>query len=455
MIENRTLFHNDNLPVMRGLPSESVDLVYFDPPWNKNKDFHATPDSLSAGAKFVDRWSWENDVHDEWVEALLPDHEKLYQAIMAAYDIHSPSMGAYIAWAGARALEAHRLLKTTGSFYYHCDSTASAYIKQMLDAVFDEKNFRNEISWCYTGPSNTKRWFPRKHDTLLYYVKSDAAPFNKDSVRIPYSESFTSRRKYAEGSSIIAFQSTGRTEHEVIESYGTGKVVEDWWSDIPSGGQIPASERTGYPTQKSIALLERIIKASSKPGDMILDPHCGCATACIAAERLGRRWVGIDIWDGAHDLVVQRLEKECEGLFGGSVHYRTDIPDLRGEDVASTPQLAQVYQAIKPASMKRDEMMRVLTDQWGMRCWGCGFEAPHIGFLQLDHNLPQSEGGDHELDNRAPMCGPCNMRKSNAMTVTQLRRDNKKDGIWYGSPEIDDVINLRAARQWAKDYLLQ
>ena len=223
-------------------------------------------------------------------------------------------MRAYLAFMAPRLAEIWRLLTPEGSVYLHCDPHASHYLKCMLDAIFGHQHFRNEIVWCYTGPSNTKRWFPRKHDILLFYAKGKASTFNRDAVRVPYSDKFVARRKYTEGESgITAGYSDGRDDAEVTASFGKGKVIEDYWTDIPAGGQISKQELLGYPTQKPLALLERIIKASSNPGDIIFDPFCGCGTALDAAHGLGRRWVGIDLTVLALEPMERRL-RERHGL---------------------------------------------------------------------------------------------------------------------------------------------
>ncbi len=148
---NRTLFHGDNLPFLRGLNSATVDLIATDPPFNKGRDFHATPDSLAAGARFQDRWSWERDVHQDWVDQLTDDHPRLMEAIESARYAHSDGMGAYMCFMAVRLLAMHRVLKPTGSIYLHCDPTASHYLKAVMDAIFGWRQFRNEIVWCYAG----------------------------------------------------------------------------------------------------------------------------------------------------------------------------------------------------------------------------------------------------------------------------------------------------------------
>ena len=181
---NRTLFHGDNLGFLRAMNSESVDLIATDPPFNKGRDFHATPDSLAAGAKFQDRWSWERDVHQEWADRITDDYPKLMEAIESARYAHSDGMGAYMCFMAVRLLEMRRVLKPTGSIYLHCDPTASHYLKAVMDAIFGWKNFRNEIVWCYKSGGASKRRFARKHDLILFYAKDvRQAAFNVIKVK--------------------------------------------------------------------------------------------------------------------------------------------------------------------------------------------------------------------------------------------------------------------------------
>ena len=277
--ENRTLFHGDNLAFLRGMNSETVHLIATDPPFNKNKDFHATPDSLARGARFSDRWSWERDVHEDWVDAIKDDWPAVWSVIGTARMSYGDDMGAFLCWLGVRLMEMHRVLRSDGILYLHIDHTAHAYAKALLDAIFGRKNFRNEIVWFYKTGGVSKRWFGKKHDTLLFYSKSDSYVFN------PQKEKSYLTHNY--GFSNVEI-------HKDQGGYYTVVGMRDVW-DIPAlRGNQP--ETTGFPTQKPILLYERIIKASSNEGDVVLDPFCGCATTPVAAERLGRKWVGMDIW---------------------------------------------------------------------------------------------------------------------------------------------------------------
>ena len=335
--DNRTLFWGDNIDFMRAMNSETVDLIATDPPFNKGRDFHATPDSLAAGASFQDRWKWDEEAHPQFTDALRddPKNKNIWTVIQSARASWGDDMGAFLCFMGVRLMEMRRVLKPTGSIYLHCDPTASHYLKALMDAVFGRKNFRNEIIWAYTGPSNTTRWFPRKHDTILYYAKSDMAGFNRDDVRIPYKQLNVQHQKEGEGRGI-----GGNLTHGNVDDYRErGKVPEDYWLEDRDGmspvGRSP-KERTGYPTQKPLALYERIIKASSNEGDLVLDPFAGCATTAVAAERLNRQWVAIDLWKETKDLIIHRPEAE-QRVFAVEQLTVTQTPPARTDegDVAS------------------------------------------------------------------------------------------------------------------------
>ena len=315
----RRLYQRDNLDVLRGIKPNTIDLIATDPPFNKNRDFHATPNSLASGASFQDKWRWDETIHGEWMDRIKDDRPGIWHVISASRESYGDDMGAFLCFLGVRLVECRRILKDAGSIYLHCDPTANHYVKMLMDCVFGKGNFRNEIIWCYTGPSNTKRDFPRKHDTILRYVNGRDWTFNADAARIPYGGETLARRGRAEGARSIMSPSVtideGRSVEQVMSVFGRGKIPEDWWV-------IPAltnqREKTGYPTQKPLALYERIIKASSNPSDVVLDPFCGCATTCVAAEKLGRSWIGIDVWPNMIDVAMDRLKREC--WFGADTH---------------------------------------------------------------------------------------------------------------------------------------
>lgn len=293
------LILGDCLEVMRKMDSESVDLIYLDPPFFSNRNYEVIWGDKGEVRSFEDRWSGGID--------------------------H------YIAWLKERVAEMHRLLKPTGSIYLHCDWHANSYIRvYILDKLFGQNNFRNEIIWCYNGPSNLKTSFPNKHDTIFRYVKSnDNILFNKDEILIPYSEETLKRRTYAETKKKgIKFKGKD------IEEYQKGMVPFDWWNDIPSGGQMSRNERIGYPTQKPEKLLDRIIKASSNEGDTILDPFVGGGTTVVVADKLNRNWIGIDQSVQAIKVSEMRIDKQ-QGLYSKPFYlqlHKYDYDTLRNKE---------------------------------------------------------------------------------------------------------------------------
>ena len=350
-INNRTIFCRDNLDILQGIDSNTIDLIYLDPPFNKNKKFTAPIGSSAEGASFKD-WFREEDLKDEWVQTIKEDYDGLHKFLTNIKELSNITQTpknkhylynyCYLCYMAIRLLEMKRILKDTGSLYLHCDPTMSHYLKILMDIIFGEKNFRNEIVWWYSGPSNTKRYFPKKHDIVFFYVKNIQSQylFNIDLILKPYSESFLKRREYAEskgGKGITSeYSNQNRDKKTVMKKWGNGKIPSSVWNEFYSGGQISSKERTGYPTQKPLALLERIIKASSKEGDIVLDPFCGCATTCVASEKLGRQWIGIDISQQAYDLVKLRLNREVklevnqqENFFGRQIelHFDTRVPE--------------------------------------------------------------------------------------------------------------------------------
>ena len=439
--ENRTLYHHDNLAVLRGMNSNSVHLIATDPPFNKSRDFHATPDSLASGASFQDRWSWRDDIHDEWLIEIQRDYPEVWSVITTAKQVYGDDMAAFLCWMGVRLLEMHRVLREDGSMYLHIDHTAHAYVKALMDAVFDKANFRNEIVWCYTGPSNTHRWYPRKHDTILFYAKSDSTAFNRDAVRIPYHEETLARRGRVEGErSIISpsVETHGRRNNTQVQAgFGRGKIPEDWWSDITTlTNQV---ERTGYPTQKPLALYERIIKASSNEGDIVLDPFAGCATTPVAAERLGRRWIAMDIWDGAIDVVRQRMEDNRQLLGDIPIIRYTSEPPTRTDNAEPAVLELQTPRGRQRYPRPRSQHVTLITDI-GAYCQGCGRDYgfdPRV--LEVDHIRPKADGGSDAYDNLTLLCPPCNREKRDRYTLSHLQVINRREGHL----EPDNERNIR------------
>ena len=269
----------------------------------------------------------KSDVHKEWLDHTREHWPALYEVIEAAYSAHSPSMAAFLAFMSVRLIEMHRILKPTGSLYLHCDSTANSYLRLMLDSIFGVDNFRNEVVWSYRKMPNRAKHFQKNHDVILFYSKSNEYTFNRQYEA--YSES--SQRTYARAAKVGYNVNVKKKMATVWDWDKYNDAVAR--GDIPSGlsavpfkgkgspmravWDIPilspsSKERTGWTTQKPLALYRRIIEASSNEGDVVLDPFCGCATTCVAAEQLGRQWVGIDQSPKAKGIVKDRLKSEVQ-----------------------------------------------------------------------------------------------------------------------------------------------
>ena len=308
------LYYGDNLQVLRDhIPDAGVDLIYLDPPFNSNRDYNvlfrdeSDIDSDAQILAFEDTWHWGPTAQTTW-ESLLVDAPEPVAVAMDALRkmLGTNQMMAYLVMMTVRLLELRRVLKPTGSLYLHCDPTASHFLKIILDTVFGTENFRNEIIWCYRGAGYPKKDFGKKHDTIFRYSKSDAWKFNVDAVRTPYAKATIERFKHHIGNV------RGGVDYGQQQLNEKGRHPDDWWEIQPIAPS--ARERMSYPTQKPLALVERIIQASSDEGDVILDPFCGCGTAVVAAERLNRRWIGIDITHLSVSMMASRLAAGEEDL---------------------------------------------------------------------------------------------------------------------------------------------
>jgi site-specific DNA-methyltransferase (adenine-specific) len=306
-LEN-TLYYGDNLDILRKhISTDSIDLIYLDPPFNSKANYNVLYKEISGEfsdaqiTAFEDTWHWGDNAEATFTEIIDTAPANVVKMITAFRSfIGNNDMMAYLTMMCIRLIELRRVLKDTGSIYLHCDPTASHYLKIVMDTIFDKGNYRNEIVWCYYGASSPKqRQFPRKHDIIFWYSKSDSWVFNADDVRIPYAES-TLKRISTTPTSIFHGKRTERTANE------KGKIVEDYWF-IPAIVST-AKERLGYPTQKPEHLLERIIKATSNEGDIILDPFCGCGTTVTTSQKLNRNWIGIDITHLAINIIKLRLK---------------------------------------------------------------------------------------------------------------------------------------------------
>ena len=302
------LYFGDNLEVLKKLhkeyPSGLVDLIYIDPPFNSKRNYNVFFESIDLSdtkaqkEAFADTWS--NVSYLDTLNEIKEFDLDLYNFLNALDQIRlSKGAISYLAIMAIRIWYMHKVLKDTGSFYLHCDSTMSHYLKLVCDLIFGEKNFRNEIVWCYRGAGYPKKDFGKRHDTILRYSKTDNYKFNLDEVREEYAETTKERFKHYIGNIRDGKDFGTQSLHPL------GKQPDDWWQIQPIAPS--ANERLGYPTQKPELLLERIIKASSDKGDTILDCFCGCGTTIAVAENLNRNWIGVDISHLATRLITKRL----------------------------------------------------------------------------------------------------------------------------------------------------
>ncbi|MCY3979088.1 MAG: DNA methyltransferase [Chloroflexi bacterium] len=379
---SKVMWTEDCLYILRGMNSQSVDLIYLDPPFNSNADYAAPIGSQAAGAAFKDTWTL-TDLDVEWINLIEARHSALYRALLAAT---TPSDKSYLVYMVARLLELRRVLKPNGSLYLHCDPTMSHYLKVLMDAIFGRHSFRNEIVWSYQRWTGAARHFQRMHDVVLYYAMPDAT-FNL--LTEPYSPK--SKHKRARRSAV---NKEGQLEQWYTDDENRQKAMRDVWEISYLNSQ--AKERVGYPTQKPLALLDRIIKASSDPGDIVLDPFCGCATTCVAADDLGRDWIGIDISPKAAELVVRRIA-DRQGLFRDIIHR---------EDIPTRTDLGKL-----PCYNSAENKQQLYGIQAGF-CPGCG-QHFQLRNLEVDHIISRGKGGTDHIENLQLLCGACNRVKGN------------------------------------------
>ena len=379
------LYYGDNLPVLREyLASESVDLIYLDPPFNSNASYNVLfkeqsgERSAAQITAFEDTWHWGWESETAFREVVQAGPEKLSRLLQAMREfLGRNDMMAYLVMMAQRMIEFHRVLKPTGSIYLHCDPTASHYLKLLMDASFGKENFRNEIVWKRSSAHSDAKAMGRTHDIILLYAKDSSSfswntqyqSYDPEYIRTHYRYKTDDGRVYRTDNLTATGLSGGGYEYEwkgvtrvwrappetMERLHNEGRIrytrngvaeyiryldempgvpLQDIWTDIPPVNP-QARERLGYPTQKPEALLERIIQASSNEGDVVLDPFCGCGTAIAAAERLNRNWVGIDVTHLAVALIRHRLRD----TFGDDLGPY----DVIGEpqDVASAESLAQ------------------------------------------------------------------------------------------------------------------
>ncbi|NCX95584.1 MAG: site-specific DNA-methyltransferase [Chitinophagia bacterium] len=351
------LYYGDNLEVLRKyIPDESIDLCYIDPPFNSKRNYNqiynniGTEDKAQAQA-FTDTWTWDDIAiagYNEIVSGGNPLFTIQCVELMKGLKmvLGTGSILAYLVSMAQRIAEIYRVLKPTGSFYLHCDPTASHYLKILIDSIFCSNRYgelRNELVWCYSRmAAKGQKQLSRCHDIIFWYSKGKTWQFNVDAIRLPYAEGSKARAGYKKTN-----LGGGKPASEICELNEIGKFPEDW-VQIPF---IRGNEYLGYPTQKPLKLLERIIKASSNEGDTILDAYCGCGTSIAVAQRLNRRWIGIDITYQSISVILKRLS------------------DTFGSEVANSVALSGIpkdLEAAKALALKKDDRLRKEFEKWAV-----------------------------------------------------------------------------------------
>lgn len=480
---NRTMFIGDNLEVLRGLDSDSVDLVYLDPPFNSKKQYSAPIGSKAAVAAFKDTWTL-SDVDMAWHDELRSLNPDLYDVVLAAQAAGGDGTMSYLLMMSMRLLELHRVMKPEASIYLHCDPTESHALKLMMDTIFGRDNFGAEITWKRTSAHNDSGFFGNVTDSILFY---SPVPINVDAVRVPLNPKHAVRayrfedergayglwmltgagtRTGESGQDWRGYNPTRKIRHwavptaRMVGTYGEwiarnlipgyekiagihdrldaldeagliefapdgepkikrylaaskGQVPSNLWDDIPKV-MGTAKEKTGYPTQKPLKLLERVIRASSEPGDIVLDPFAGCATTAIAAEKMGRQWIGIDISKTAAELVQDRMTEQL-GLSYSLATIKEKLP--RRTDLGNIP----------PYNSPENKQA-LFVAQEGI-CNGCERDILYEN-MSVDYIIPESRGGHDHISNLQLLCGNCNSSKGGGsmleLTARLLRRAERR-----------------------------
>lgn len=383
------LFYGDNLDILiNRIKDETVDLVYLDPPFQSGKDYNILFDeqdgkrSTAQVKAFTDTWRWDTSSARAYLEVVKSGEGNVSNAMKAFRTFLGESnLLAYLSMMAPRLVELRRVLKPTGSIYLHCDPTASHYLKMLMDSIFSPINFRNEIIWCYRKWTNKTDGFQKNHDIIFRYTKNNNFIFNtlfdENAPQIEKWEKGWDVNKVSGGVTQLIVYDKKKSE-EKIKSKKYDKIIyrdtkkqgvnlSDWWTIPIINSQ--AKERLGYPTQKPVALLDRIIKSSTNEGDTVLDPFCGCGTAVASAQKLNRKWIGIDITHLATNLIKHRLQ------------------DSFGQEVNKT------YEIIgEPTTLSGANALAKIKDRYPFQWWALGLVGAR------PKPIDQKKGPDGRID---------------------------------------------------------
>ncbi len=582
-VPNRTLAIMDNLPFLRSLNNECIDLIAIDPPFAANETFTGNPRPPISDAEYAeeialaqahdvehnegrgetrvnDIWRWDESIHPAWKMGIEDDYPSVYAVIQAVEACASENEAAYIAYMAVRLIECRRVLKPAGSIYVHCDSHANSYLRMLMDAVFGAENYRNEIVWKRTGShGSARRWGPI-HDTVLFYGMSSNYQWNRSYQ--DYDESYLNQYYRFEGDKgryrLVTLTGAGtRSGDSGLPWRGINPTASGrhWAAPItvlrnafpnanldnlstqdkldlldqagliywPERGSVPqqkryadespgvpiqdivddvrpigshARERTGYATQKPLALYERIIGASSHPGDVVLDVFAGCATTAIAAERLGRQWITCDMTYRAWTMLKRRFYLNGIALDGMTDATRDALASVSKGRGFQEPQQWTTSHALGPHELPRrddvdpepyyflsppprgarpttqssswsgripkEEAKQLLIQRFGPRCWGCGYEPRRPNgsldetLLEVDHirarRAAEGTPGNDELYNLALLHRTCNGIKRNRLTLKELRSYNAMHGLLYVN-SVNDLVDLYEATAFAAEQI--
>ena len=553
---NRGVYIADNIHFLKSLNDECIDLVCIDPPFAKNETFgrknqrdkdplkppltdaeranefrllahwgiQNKADAEKAGidwpeTAYKDIWAWGKDVHESWLFELQENYEHIAALIEVTRHTHSDSAAAYLCYMAIRLIEIRRILKPTGSLFLHCDHTANGYLRQLLDAIFGQKNFRNEISFLRRQEKHNlaRQRLGNIHDTIFWHAKSEKAkyniqyqPYDPEYIEKGYDKSDAQGRyqtfpctNESGGNKPYEFRGITRAwrfepkrmeqmyqagllvqtkpgspfRYKKYLDHAKGVKLQDIWNDIPAAR---GKEKTGYPTQKPVALAERIIAAATNPGDIVLDCFAGCAYVAVAAERLQRQWIACDIQPRAWTVFKRQFNKPNLALLTCNdnaapgqqvtpdnptvtIHGPNQLPARTSPETETPPPVFRLPERTfkVPASIiPEPQMLEELLKLSNYQAWCCGFanRRPDGRIIEttrnfhLDHIAPKSKqntGTSNDIQNRAPMCPYHNLRKNNRrVPLAEYRQEIAHAGELMVDT-INDLINLDYAQAQA------